>query len=68
MDGTGERDDRARATGALLDGGLALQGLPLEETLRPRVVMHLETAIAMAALVAGFALPDDAEPAPVYRP
>ncbi|WP_371345221.1 DUF4089 domain-containing protein [Ancylobacter sp. IITR112] len=53
---------------ALLDAGLAVAGLPLEPELRPRVLMHLETATAMAALVTGFALPDEAEPAPVYRP
>ncbi|MBB3769748.1 hypothetical protein FHS55_000334 [Angulomicrobium tetraedrale] len=54
--------------GALLDAGLAIEGLPLEPELRPRVVMHLATAIAMARLVTSFALPDDAEPAPVYVP
>lgn len=54
--------------GALLDAGLAVHGLPLEASLRPRVVMHLATAIAMARLVAAFSLPDEAEPAPVYIP
>ncbi len=56
------------AVAALLDGGLALHELPLEETLRPRVLMHLSTAIAMGALVAELRLDDEAEPAPVYRP
>lgn len=63
-----EQAARAQAIGALLDAGLALQGLPLEPELRPRVLMHLEAAVAMAGLVTGFALPDEAEPAPVYVP
>lgn len=59
---------RAQAIAALLDAGLALQGLPLEAELRPRVLMHLKTAVAMADLVNDFALPDEAEPAPVFVP
>ncbi|WGD30343.1 DUF4089 domain-containing protein [Ancylobacter sp. WKF20] len=63
-----DRDITDEALAALLDGGLAVQALPLEEALRPRVLMHLKTAVAMAALVTDFPLPDEAEPAPVYRP
>lgn len=63
-----EQAARTQAIGALLDAGLALQGLPLEPALRPRALMHLETAVAMAGLVTGFALPDEAEPAPVFVP
>lgn len=63
-----DTDITDEALAALLDGGLAVQALPLEETLRPRVLMHLKTAVAMAALVTDFPLPDEAEPAPVYRP
>ena len=54
--------------GDFLDAGLKVAGLPLEEELRPRVLMHLETALAMAKLVSEFSLPDEAEPAPVYVP
>ncbi|MCS0501029.1 DUF4089 domain-containing protein [Ancylobacter mangrovi] len=54
--------------GAFLDTALAVMELPLEPELRPRVVMHLETALAMARLVSTFPLPDEAEPAPVYQP
>ncbi|MFD2140958.1 DUF4089 domain-containing protein [Ancylobacter oerskovii] len=54
--------------GAYLDAALALAGLPLEPELRPRVLLHLETALQMGALVLDFPLPDEAEPAPVYRP
>lgn len=64
----GSDEIRQEAVAALLDGGLAVQQLPLEETLRPRVLMHLTTAIAMGALVTGLELEDEAEPAPVYRP
>ncbi len=64
-----ETDDTRKAScAALLDAGLSVAGLPLEPELRPRVLMHLETAAAMAALVMTFPLPDEAEPAPVYRP
>ncbi|GLK74220.1 DUF4089 domain-containing protein [Ancylobacter dichloromethanicus] len=69
---TSETTGRAAANRAdieaFLDAGLRVAGLPLEPELRPRVLMHLETAVAMAALVADFPLPDEAEPAPVYRP
>jgi hypothetical protein len=59
---------RGQAIAALLEAGLALQGLPLEPELLPRVVMHLQAAVAMADLVNGFVLPDEAEPAPVFVP
>lgn len=69
MSETIEREAEIRASlGAFLDAGLTLAGLPLEPELRPRVLMHLETAAAMAGLLAAFELPDEAEPAPVYRP
>lgn len=61
-------NDREADLGAFLDAGLRLAGLPLESELRPRVLMHLETAAAMAQLVVAFELPDEAEPAPVYLP
>ncbi|GAB4072391.1 DUF4089 domain-containing protein [Ancylobacter sonchi] len=54
--------------GAYLDAALALAELPLEAVLRPRVLMHLDMALAMGRLVEDFPLPDEAEPAPVYRP
>ncbi|MDQ0347251.1 DUF4089 domain-containing protein [Ancylobacter vacuolatus] len=63
---TGPADESG--SGALLDAGLKIAALKLEPELRPRVLMHLETAMAMAALVTDFPLPDEAEPAPVYRP
>lgn len=64
MDGRQADDD----LGAFLDAGLNIAGLPLEPDLRPRVLMHLETAVAMAKLVTALPLPDEAEPAPVYVP
>lgn len=45
-----------------------MMGLTIEEAWRPVVVMHM-TAIGKAAqLVMDFELPEDIEPAPVYRP
>lgn len=42
-------------------------GLPLEESWKPAVKGNLQVTLAHAAAVAEFALPDDAEPAPVFR-
>jgi hypothetical protein len=42
--------------------------LPLDPLWRPAVRSHLEVILAFAALVGEFKLPDDAEPAPVFRP
>lgn len=53
---------------AFLDAALAVVALPLEPALRPRVLMHLQTAVEMAELVTSFALSDEAEPAPVFVP
>ncbi|QIB35054.1 DUF4089 domain-containing protein [Ancylobacter pratisalsi] len=54
--------------GAFLDAALAVAELPLEPELRPRVLMHLRTAVEMAQIVTSFPLSDEAEPAPVYLP
>ncbi|HSI42407.1 MAG TPA: DUF4089 domain-containing protein [Xanthobacteraceae bacterium] len=53
---------------AYLDAALALVDLPLEPELRPRVLLHLGLAAAMAGEVMTFPLSDEAEPAPVYQP
>ena len=45
---------------------LALE-LPLEPAWRPAVKANLLVTLHQAALVTEFALPDDAEPAPVFR-
>jgi hypothetical protein len=42
-------------------------GLPLEADWQPAVKANLAVTLAHAALVAEFELPDEAEPAPVFR-
>ena len=40
--------------------------LPLEPAWRPAVRTNLQVILAQAALFADFALPDEAEPAPIF--
>jgi len=53
---------------ALISASLPLLGLTLSPESRAVVKLHLETAEAMSRLVREFALPDEAEPAPVFTP
>lgn len=53
-------DDFITASAAALD-------LPLEESWRPAVKANLEVTLKLANLVAAFPLPDEAEPAPIYK-
>jgi hypothetical protein len=53
---------------AYVDAAAALIGLPIDPAHRPGVVVNLERLAQMAALVMEFPLPDEAEPAPVFRP
>jgi hypothetical protein len=41
--------------------------LPLEEAWKPAVKANLEVTLRHATTVTEFKLPDDAEPAPVFR-
>jgi len=41
--------------------------LPVDPAWYPAIRANLETTLRLAAVVAEFALPDDAEPAPVFR-
>jgi len=41
--------------------------LPIEPAWQPAVRAHLEVTLRFARLVEEFDLPDDAEPAPVFR-
>ena len=41
--------------------------LPIEPAWQPTVRAHLEVTLRFARLVEEFDLPDDAEPAPVFR-
>jgi hypothetical protein len=45
----------------------AVLALPLDPAWRPAVRMHLDITLRLAGLIAEFELPDDAEPAPVFR-
>ncbi|MCF8478718.1 MAG: DUF4089 domain-containing protein [Pseudolabrys sp.] len=53
-------DDFITAAAAALD-------LPLDPAWQPAVKANLEVTLKHAALVTEFALPDDAEPAPVFK-
>ncbi len=43
-------------------------GLPIAPEHRPGVIQFTGILLAHAALVTEFSLPDDVEPAPVFRP
>ena len=47
-------------------GGRALD-LKIDKAWMPAVREHLRVTLRLGALVAAFALPDDAEPAPVFK-
>jgi hypothetical protein len=53
---------------AYVDAAAALIGLTIDPAHRPGVVVNLERIAQMAALVMEFPQPDEAEPAPVFRP
>jgi len=60
--------DRSFDPETYVDAAAALIGLPIDPAHRPGVVVNLERIAQLAALVAEFPLPDEAEPAPVFRP
>ena len=62
---TGKPDDDTLA--ALIAAAAATLGIPLDPAWTPAVRTNLETTLTFAALVEEFPLPDEAEPAPVYR-
>ena len=41
--------------------------LPIDPAWKPAVRMHLDITLKLGKLVEDFELPDDAEPAPVFR-
>ena len=43
-----------------------LLGIPIDPAWRDTIRFHLELTLRMARLVEGFALSDEADPAPVY--
>jgi 1-carboxybiuret hydrolase subunit AtzG-like len=49
-----------------IDAAAAALDLPVEPAWKPSVKANLAVTLRFAALYAAFALPDDAEPAPVF--
>jgi hypothetical protein len=47
--------------------GAQALGLKIEKSWLPAVRTNLQVTLRLGTLVAGFALPDDTEPAPVFR-
>ena len=52
--------------GPWLDAGATALGLAVEPAWRPAILSHLAVCLCHGAAVLAFALPDDAEPAPVF--
>ena len=50
-----------------IEAAAAALGLPLEGAWKPAVKTNLDVTLKHAATVAEFKLPDDAEPAPVFK-
>ena len=53
-------DDFIAAAAAVLD-------LPVDPAWQPSIKANLEVSLRLANLVAEFALPDEAEPAPIFK-
>jgi hypothetical protein len=49
-----------------IDAAARALGLPIEPAWKPAIRANLEVTLRLAALVGAFALPDEAEPAPVF--
>ncbi|MGA2128326.1 MAG: DUF4089 domain-containing protein [Xanthobacteraceae bacterium] len=49
-----------------IDAAARALGLPIEPAWKPAIRANLEVTLRLAALVSAFALPDEAEPAPVF--
>ena len=52
---------------AYIDAAARALGVPIEPAWKPAVRANLEITLRLAALVTEFALPDEAEPAPVFE-
>jgi hypothetical protein len=50
-----------------IDAAAAALDLPLDTAWKPAVKANLEVSLRLAGVVAEFALPDEAEPAPIYK-
>ena len=52
---------------ALIDAAINVLALPIEPAWKPAIKANLQVTLRLAAVVAEFELPDDAEPAPVFE-
>ncbi|MDB5602217.1 MAG: hypothetical protein JWN71_4261 [Xanthobacteraceae bacterium] len=50
-----------------IEAACAALGLPADPAFKPAIRANLIVALRFGADVAAFALPDDAEPAPIFR-
>jgi hypothetical protein len=50
-----------------IEAAAAALGLPLDAAWKPAIRANLEVTLKHAATVADFKLPDEAEPAPVFK-
>jgi hypothetical protein len=51
----------------LMEASAAALGLAIEPEWKPGIKANLQVTLRLAALVADFELPDEAEPAPVFE-
>jgi hypothetical protein len=51
----------------LIAASASALALPIDPLWRPAIRSNLEVILGFAAVVADFKLPDDAEPAPLFR-
>jgi hypothetical protein len=52
---------------AWIDAGTTLLGIPIRPEWRAAIRLHLTITLGHAATVLAFELPDDADPAPLFR-
>ena len=52
---------------AFIEAGTKALGLPIDPAWMPAILAHLKVTLNHAAAVGGFPLPDEAEPAPIFR-
>jgi hypothetical protein len=53
--------------GAVMDASAKSLGLKIEKSWRPQVLANLKVTMQHAARITEFALPEDIEPAPVFK-
>ena len=54
-------------TDDFIEAAASALGIPLDPAWKPAIRGNLEVSLKLARLVDEFPLPDDAEPAPVYK-